>query len=752
MKKSISWIMALVMVFVTTFAMTASLLSNNVQAAGDSEKPVIDISTLTVSKTNATTGDSVVVSVKVTDNVKVSKVQILYTAPQTGVNENLTTGLMTYNSTTDRWERTIEISDTTEIGTWKVYSIRALDSSNNLLTLNSKSNDFSSGNFTVSGTTGADIVKPEIDLNTLSVSKTEATLGDTVVVSVKVTDNVEVGSVVIVYNAPESKMVKTINMTYNQSSGKYEGNFEVNDITESGVWKIYTVAATDTSSNRTIYQSNLTDLTAGNITVSGTVEADKEAPVIDLSTLTIDKTYAKAGETVTVSVKVTDNAAVAAVSFSYQSPSGVAETLKTMTYNETTGKYERVIEVTADTEKGVWAVNSIRAADNALNVTTVEASGNSELSKANYTVYADSRYNSISALSNVITIYQDTQWSDKTINQDVYIINSATLSASNCTFNGNVFVMGNLSLSNSKAKNVFARSATYALANSSKEGQVVVVTGTTITGTLSVDENYVPEIPVSVYTVGVTDGRVNMTGATLTGIKFTANGTNVDTSNEGKFILENLQLIDGDIVKMEFVAYSNATVTRYYSVSKKAFIVYDGDKLIDCKFVQGGDGKYYWYENGIKQGTYDDPQGVIGDGTVRGREIYDHATDGWYWLDSCYNGAKACSKEVWMPYIYQNEASWGEDEIITNSLASGNMASQVQEAIKKHYGKWVRYDANGKMIKGWYTVQGADTNLYPSQAGNIYYYDKKTGLMAKGWLEIDGVTYHFDENSGALIK
>ena len=41
------------------------------------------------------------------------------------------------------------------------------------------------------------------------------------------------------------------------------------------------------------------------------------------------------------------------------------------------------------------------------------------------------------------------------------------------------------------------------------------------------------------------------------------------------------------------------------------------------------------------------------------------------------------------------------------------------------------------MYKGWYD---ADASLYPKQAGNRYYYDQKTGLMAKGWLNIDEQT------------
>lgn len=161
-------------------------------------------------------------------------------------------------------------------------------------------------------------------------------------------------------------------------------------------------------------------------------------------------------------------------------------------------------------------------------------------------------------------------------------------------------------------------------------------------------------------------------------------------------------------------------------------------------------GRFYWYENGVIQGTYNDAKGVWGDGSVRGREIYDPSSSGWYWLDSVYGGAKACSKEVWMPYIYQNEDGWGSDEIAMNASNSGDMAAQVIKAINNKEGKWVRYDANGKMYKGWYTVSGSDALIYPSQAGNTYYYDPMTGLMAKGYVQIDGNTYHFDEMTGVL--
>ncbi len=172
---------------------------------------------------------------------------------------------------------------------------------------------------------------------------------------------------------------------------------------------------------------------------------------------------------------------------------------------------------------------------------------------------------------------------------------------------------------------------------------------------------------------------------------------------------------------------------------------------LHCKWYNKG-GKSYWYEHGVRQGTYDDPNGVMGDGSIRGREICDMESAGWYWLDSVYDGAKAINKEVWMPYIYQQEKSWSDAEIKMNAQASGNMAAQVERDIKAGTGKWVRYDSTGAMYKGWYTVEGQQASIYPNQAGNTYYYDPKTGLMAKGDLIIDGVNYHFDEITGVLQR
>ena len=116
--------------------------------------------------------------------------------------------------------------------------------------------------------------------------------------------------------------------------------------------------------------------------------------------------------------------------------------------------------------------------------------------------------------------------------------------------------------------------------------------------------------------------------------------------------------------------------------------------------INGAD---YWYENGVRQGL---------DG--RGKEIYDPASDAWYWLDAVDQGKKATSKDVYQ----ESEAGQWADR------ADGT-------------GKWVRYDAQGHMIKGW-------------SADKRYYFDPIYGTMAKGDAVIDGRTYHFDKNTGVL--
>ncbi len=126
--------------------------------------------------------------------------------------------------------------------------------------------------------------------------------------------------------------------------------------------------------------------------------------------------------------------------------------------------------------------------------------------------------------------------------------------------------------------------------------------------------------------------------------------------------------------------------------------------MLDCEWYVV-EGAKFWYEDGVRQGL-----------EGRGKEIYDPASDAWYWLDAVDDGKMAVSKDV---YQESEAGDWGD----------------IKGDDGKLYGKWVRYDENGHMIKGW-------------SADGLYYFDVTYGTMAKGTAVIDGVTYTFDTATG----
>lgn len=169
-------------------------------------------------------------------------------------------------------------------------------------------------------------------------------------------------------------------------------------------------------------------------------------------------------------------------------------------------------------------------------------------------------------------------------------------------------------------------------------------------------------------------------------------------------------------------------------------------------------GRMFWYESGVKQGTVSDPKILYKDGTPRGREICDttpvnQKNWGWYWLDTVQDGARATGKEVYMPYVHQDEGKWTDQQKadFANTCDEG-MKHFVYQAMQEKTGKWVRYDNSGKMMTGWVHITGRLAELYPEQKDNWYYYETHTGLMAKGWITMNGMNFHFNETTGVLMN
>ena len=89
------------------------------------------------------------------------------------------------------------------------------------------------------------------------------------------------------------------------------------------------------------------------------------------------------------------------------------------------------------------------------------------------------------------------------------------------------------------------------------------------------------------------------------------------------------------------------------------------------------------------------------------KEIYDPSTDAWYWIDA--NGVMAQNKDVY---------------------------------LRSNGGKWVRYDSNGRMVKG-----------EDFRYGAWYNFDFTTGAMSKGmtYLSDEDKYVYYDETTGKMI-
>jgi len=200
---------------------------------------------------------------------------------------------------------------------------------------------------------------------------------------------------------------------------------------------------------------------------------------------------------------------------------------------------------------------------------------------------------------------------------------------------------------------------------------------------------------------------------------------------EGKLAGEVFAKLDSG--KKEDEEWIDATILPIIGVSSWSELIPNYGQADDSKgdnaraenWVEE-DGQYYWYEDGVKQGT-----------EGRGKEIYDPIADAWFWLDAEYGGAMAVGKDV-----YQE-----------------SYAGQFADNKEDQTGKWARYDENGHMVKGWNTKNGSKyffdyetgamaKGFFAPDGGDMYFFDYNTGVVVTGACEMNGRMYYFDESTG----
>lgn len=219
----------------------------------------------------------------------------------------------------------------------------------------------------------------------------------------------------------------------------------------------------------------------------------------------------------------------------------------------------------------------------------------------------------------------------------------------------------------------------------------------------------------------------------------TTNGTNVIQYENNGALNQRWYIKDAGDGSYNIVSNSGLYITADGSVESGTNLkLYEGNGATQQRFqfvkaeehsfdeaAQTGwkveNGQYYWYDNGVM---------------ARDKEVYDPDSDEWHWFDA--DGTMARDKDVFIP---------------TNA--------------ERTEGKWVRYDANGYMVKGedyryggWYWLDLTTGEMYKgftniqeqgNPDGKWVYYDTITGQMHHGESCIDGNWYYFDDYTGKMV-
>lgn len=325
-------------------------------AAVDSQAPVIDKESITISKETATVGDVVTISADVTDNVSIDR--ILVSLWNLDSEEQYNYLYMTQVGESDTYSCEFVVTEFTPSGTWTVRDISAYDTTSNVSSLESFDDTYS---FEVIGTSPSTVIGTE----DISIDKEDATIGETVTISIRVDgENVKHVSFDL-HNTVSGKNLQFLEMAYDEVSERYIYQLTIDETIPSGFWNIGFINAIDA------YDFGIAEFIGGTeigFTVYGTT-VDAEAPVVDNSTLTISPVEIQSGETSVISVKITDNNSVGDVCLSIRNiETGKLLAYPEMTYNSATDRYEFVLTADETIPSGHWRLCSIHAHDSADNL------------------------------------------------------------------------------------------------------------------------------------------------------------------------------------------------------------------------------------------------------------------------------------------------------------------------------------------------------------------------------------------------
>ncbi|OCA85956.1 hypothetical protein A8F94_14005 [Bacillus sp. FJAT-27225] len=364
----------------TILFLVVSLLSPVAEGVATSDVTPPKLTSLSLSGTQATVGESIVLSAELFEEESGVDYAYAYYSSPTGGSKTV---YLNFNEETANYEGTFDVSTYDDAGQWKLSSLYLKDRQGNGYRIYHRETPYKGSTYEYRNLSGytIEVYGTLVDdtaprLGGFSLSSTRANGGESITLSA---DIIEEGSgveyVYVSYVPPsgDSEGGKPIELAYNEETGKFEGSFYADPYDLPGIWSIGTIQMGDKLNNHYTYRNGETpyqggyyevkDLSAYNIEVIGTV-GDTTPP--QLNGFSVSQTTIMLGEQVHLSADIVDDlSGVEQVFVYYSTPLGryVTRDLE-LSYNPETSRYEGVLAISVSDPAGTWPLYAIEVVDN----------------------------------------------------------------------------------------------------------------------------------------------------------------------------------------------------------------------------------------------------------------------------------------------------------------------------------------------------------------------------------------------------
>lgn len=207
---------------------------------------------------------------------------------------------------------------------------------------------------------------PVMDYESLTIFDSIVKAGETVTVTVPISEFQNVSSASIMYVTPVSNGNVSVEFIYNAETELFEAVIETNETSESGLWRVDSIYMVDTDYNySSIYPwddnsyeilRNLSFILEGGV-------SSVYKPSLELKAIDLEGVNYTTGETVSISVETTEKT-YDFITIYYRLPVSGQIRPVNLTYSPDSGNYEGHISVTDNTESGRWLIEKVGADGN----------------------------------------------------------------------------------------------------------------------------------------------------------------------------------------------------------------------------------------------------------------------------------------------------------------------------------------------------------------------------------------------------